>query len=588
MSDAWALFDDEDDAPAAAAKRPRSEGTEGEGGHAAGREGGSGWEARSAGREPETAATHAYFAASRDMWPAGAVILDPRGPRPTEPGPSSTGRAKTVTTLAEFLDDIVSDARGRVKGIAARLGRFRPEGRAASAALTAAEASASAGDWPRVAAETTECLAAHSRQLDAGNWPDECWQASHTLALGLHIAAQLLAMNDGVYRPTAAATREDAGGSERSTVASSASASTSVEWQEASHAVLKGDPAAAAEEWDPATRLGRIALEALCMATLAVDKDALPPWLGAAVLLAERACVSALANRRGASSAASTGAAAQADERTAAAYMVPDALPSGAPAISPSRAVARVPAAGLTVAAFYSTYIATDTPVIITGAMTPSAGWAPIDEWRDLNRLLNTHGAGDRLVPVEYGGFGDRRGTGVLALGDLVREYLVGSNVSAPGENIRVAYMSQHALFHQVQALQGRIAVPSYTMGRLRADTGAVNAWIGTKDTTTALHRDPYLNLLAQAAGFKYVRLYAADQTDCLYAEAAVRGGNDNTFTRSSVCVEAPDYGAHPRFKDAVYLEEILGPGDMLFMPKGMWHYVRSVTTSVSINFWWT
>ena len=65
--------------------------------------------------------------------------------------------------------------------------------------------------------------------------------------------------------------------------------------------------------------------------------------------------------------------------------------------------------------------------------------------------------------------------------------------------------MSQHALFHQVPALQTKFSVPRYTMGRLRADTGAVNAWVGTKDTTTALHRDPYLNLLGGGGGLEFV-----------------------------------------------------------------------------------
>lgn len=34
------------------------------------------------------------------------------------------------------------------------------------------------------------------------------------------------------------------------------------------------------------------------------------------------------------------------------------------------------------------------------------------------------------------------------------------------------------------------------------------------------------------------------------------------------------------------YTEGLLAPGDMLFMPKSYWHYVRSLTTSCSVNFW--
>lgn len=42
----------------------------------------------------------------------------------------------------------------------------------------------------------------------------------------------------------------------------------------------------------------------------------------------------------------------------------------------------------------------------------------------------------------------------------------------------------------------------------------------------------------------------------------------------------------HPDFSEAPFVEAILGPGDMLFIPKKWWHYVRSLTTSISVNFW--
>ena len=51
--------------------------------------------------------------------------------------------------------------------------------------------------------------------------------------------------------------------------------------------------------------------------------------------------------------------------------------------------------------------------------------------------------------------------------------------------------------------------------------------------------------------------------------------------------VEAPDLVAFPRFAEAKFEETVLRPGDVLFMPRGMWHYVRGLTTSFSVNFWW-
>ena len=56
--------------------------------------------------------------------------------------------------------------------------------------------------------------------------------------------------------------------------------------------------------------------------------------------------------------------------------------------------------------------------------------------------------------------------------------------------------------------------------------------------------------------------------------------------TRRTVRIEAPDLARHPRFARARCTEAVLGPGEMLFIPAGTWHYVRSLTPSLSVNFW--
>ena len=33
--------------------------------------------------------------------------------------------------------------------------------------------------------------------------------------------------------------------------------------------------------------------------------------------------------------------------------------------------------------------------------------------------------------------------------------------------------------------------------------------------------------------------------------------------------------------------QAILKPGDTLYIPIGCWHYVRSLSPSISLNFWW-
>jgi [protein]-arginine 3-hydroxylase / protease len=140
----------------------------------------------------------------------------------------------------------------------------------------------------------------------------------------------------------------------------------------------------------------------------------------------------------------------------------------------------------------------------------------------------------------------------------------------------------QHHLLHQLPELLPLLAVPPFTLGR---KLSPANVWLGTRGTVTSLHSDPSDNLLCQVAGFKYFRLYALDQTPRLYA-TQMRRRHKTAFGTSPVRVEAPDEATYPDFLGAEYTEGILCPGDMLFIPKSHWHYLRSLTTSCSINFW--
>jgi lysine-specific demethylase 8 len=91
-----------------------------------------------------------------------------------------------------------------------------------------------------------------------------------------------------------------------------------------------------------------------------------------------------------------------------------------------------------------------------------------------------------------------------------------------------------------------------------------------------------------QVAGYKYIRLYAADQTPYLYQQQAQPGGGGlgAQGNLSAVEIASPDMETHPLFAKAVYTETVLGPGEMLFIPAKCWHYVRSLSTSFSVSFW--
>jgi len=101
----------------------------------------------------------------------------------------------------------------------------------------------------------------------------------------------------------------------------------------------------------------------------------------------------------------------------------------------------------------------------------------------------------------------------------------------------------------------------------------------------TVMHR-------VQVAGYKFLRLYSRQQTPLLYVERGQVTQSAMNATRaqkniSAVNVEHPDLKKHPSFAEAKQLECILGPGDMLFIPAKFWHYVRSLSPAISVNFWY-
>jgi len=109
------------------------------------------------------------------------------------------------------------------------------------------------------------------------------------------------------------------------------------------------------------------------------------------------------------------------------------------------------------------------------------------------------------------------------------------------------------------------------------------------------MHYDAYDNLIVQVAGFAYIRLYAPSQTKYLYSHLRVPGKSETdvfklvTVKQSTnmtmIDVEKPDYLKFPLLKQASFVETILYPGDILYVPRKYWLYRRNLTTSISVDF---
>jgi len=108
--------------------------------------------------------------------------------------------------------------------------------------------------------------------------------------------------------------------------------------------------------------------------------------------------------------------------------------------------------------------------------------------------------------------------------------------------------------------------------------------WIGPAGTVTSLHHDLTNNFIAQIVGRKRVKLVPAAEIGKLY-------NHQHVFSEIPD-LEDPgiDPARYPRLTELRYYDVLLEPGEILFMPLGWWHQVKSVDFSVTItytNFRW-
>ena len=106
--------------------------------------------------------------------------------------------------------------------------------------------------------------------------------------------------------------------------------------------------------------------------------------------------------------------------------------------------------------------------------------------------------------------------------------------------------------------------------------TNVLKLWFGPKGTVTPFHHDKHSILFAQIYGRKQFKMIPSFELNKMY--------NVDRYY-SEVDPEKIDKEKYPEFLETSLSDVILEPGDLLFIPAGWWHWVRSLDISISVTF---
>ncbi|BAY73755.1 JmjC domain-containing protein [Nostoc linckia NIES-25] len=104
--------------------------------------------------------------------------------------------------------------------------------------------------------------------------------------------------------------------------------------------------------------------------------------------------------------------------------------------------------------------------------------------------------------------------------------------------------------------------------------------FLGSSNSITPLHFDCLLtnNIFFQIAGRKQFTILLAEDAKYCYRQG---------WRWFNVNPENPDFNKYPDYKNARPITFIVNPGEILYMPPGTLHHVRSLDMSISFNIDW-
>lgn len=158
-----------------------------------------------------------------------------------------------------------------------------------------------------------------------------------------------------------------------------------------------------------------------------------------------------------------------------------------------------------------------------------------------------------------------------------LKDFIENIKNSKPEDKKTPAYLTLFEIFRLFPHLKQDVDFSIFTKYTKVND---IFAWVGPPGTVTGLHYDSLNNLLAQVMGRKLVILVSPKYNSKMYISKKYELG----AVSSEVDINNYNENTHPKFKDVDFMSVILKPGDVLFIPKNWWHYVKAIDTSISIS----
>lgn len=168
---------------------------------------------------------------------------------------------------------------------------------------------------------------------------------------------------------------------------------------------------------------------------------------------------------------------------------------------------------------------------------------------------------------------------------------------ASPDRRLSQLYIAQASLSFLPHELRRDVPTPAIIRHGGKGDIYSSSVWLGLEPTYTPWHRDPNPNLFCQLFGSKAIRFLPGRGGGSLFKKVQARLGRHGANPR--IMTEEMMQGAERQaFLDAVWgegapanmIEIVLQPRDVLYLPTGWWHSVKSMGENGGLNAsvnWW-